>query len=363
MKILYIGPYRQNEEWGIYSRNFIQSLIRSKNEIAIRPVYMHTSSLPNISEDLLELENKKLDYDCVIQHCLPTLFEYDGRYKNIGMFQQEAGNNEYWKNCATLMDENWLPSMVDVANVGLGNVIMPIPIDTSIFEKSHSHIHLGTYDKTFKFYFIGEYNQRKNLKALIQAFHLEFHPSEPVDLVLKVHHPSYGPDQLFDIVRKDIEAIKQELRTYPNSDCFKKDFIITQPLNEAELLALHNTCNCFVLPSHGESVSLDCLTALGMGKTPIITSCIGPFDYIDGGTGFVVDSIDTHCIMREPPLPNIYTGFEYWREISLSNLMEKMREAYEQPKGLRKKMQANGLAKVYDYSFESVAEIINANTN
>lgn len=374
MKILYIGPYRQNEEWGQYSRNLIKSLALSNNQVAVRPVFMHTSIRTELDDDLLSLErNSYTDYDMVIQHCLPTLLEFDGRFeRNVGMFNLEASINQGWKCFSELIPELWLPSEVDKWHSEHQNVkIVPVPTDTSKFEKSHSKISLGSTDDTFKFYFIGEYTQRNNIPALVKAFHLAFHPSEPVDLVLRLTHPIMGMDQLFQTVATDLENIKSKLRIHANNDCYKKEFLITQPLNEAETNALHNTCDCFVLPSHGESVSLPCLDAMGFGNTPIVSYGIGPTDYIKEDfenpqttTGTIIPAHRIQCDITDPPLPNLYTGKELWEDIDIPSLVIEMKHAFESRGTVgQEEVRNNGRAAVYNYSFEKVAEIINAHTN
>ena len=65
----------------------------------------------------------------------------------------------------------------------------PVPCDTSKYERTGFHVNTFAElsNERFRFYFIGEIKQRKNIQALLQAFHLEFRVAEPVDLVIKAN--------------------------------------------------------------------------------------------------------------------------------------------------------------------------------
>ena len=71
---------------------------------------------------------------------------------------------------------------------------------------------------TFNFAFVGEFIERKNLKALIQAFHMEFSCDEPVNLFIKTSKVSL-PE-----VQNHIKSIKSGLKIRKT---YKEEIIIT----------------------------------------------------------------------------------------------------------------------------------------
>ena len=88
------------------------------------------------------------------------------------------------------MDELWVPSnYVKEACIKSG-VTIPIKIaphclDVESYIKSADNAKVQELLNTFNFVFVGEFIERKNLKALVRAFHTEFHPKEDVNLLIK----------------------------------------------------------------------------------------------------------------------------------------------------------------------------------
>jgi len=368
-----MGPYRQNDGWGNQAKGYVKSLNTTTNDIVIRPVYYGGALDGDVGNDslLMELEDKdSKDCDIVIQNALPQYFEYNGSFKkNIGMMLTETKGLDYlnWPAYMNLMDEIWVPSKQCVMNIdpnldseALGNRTrvpvknIPSPIDTSIFEKKCGKIE-GIDTNLFNFYYIGEFTERKNLKGLLTAFHLEFDPIEPVGLVIKSN--AFGSRSVLPEIQNLSMEVKKRLRIYQSIDFYKRESIIAARLSDEEMLSLHNTCDCFVFPSHGESCCRPALTAMGFGKTPIVTSNTGMTDFIDESTGWEIESYEDVVDCGSSPLPGLYSGRETWRNINVKSLMSKMREAYENAE-LRKEKAKTGMKRIFQHSYESVVKKI-----
>lgn len=68
MNILYVGPYRQNNYYGLYSQAIIQSL-GSKHNLTIRPIFYSSEDNNNPPPTLAQLESTRYqNYDCLVQH-------------------------------------------------------------------------------------------------------------------------------------------------------------------------------------------------------------------------------------------------------------------------------------------------------
>ena len=333
--ILFIAPYRQNDGWGLAAKDYAKALETTKHNIAIRPIYMSNSIDNDIDEQLKEMESRSFDnYDMVIQKVLPHLFE-KSKIPSIGLFTLEVNNLKAcpWYDNLQIMDGIMVPSTVEKDTIESAGIRVPTyaisePVDTEKFKKEWGRLDIIP-SNTFNFYFIGEYIPRKNLDALIKAFHVEFHRSEPVNLIIKTNLGGVNSQDLSQIVSENAKAIKQRMRIYNNPAMYKPELIITGRLSDDEMCQLHNSCDCFVMPSRGEALCRPAVDALGFGKTPIVTDNTGMVDFISDTVGWVVPSIETPIDTHTCPLPYLYTGRETWYDIDILALGGAMRQAYE----------------------------------
>ena len=192
--ILFVGPYRQDDGWGEAAADYAKALATTDNNIAIRPIYMGQSVVDLKDETLLELEGNRFPYyDIVIEKVLPHLFE-KREMLTVGLFTLETSEIETtpWKEHIFNMDMVMTPSVHEkniLCHKRMGyneGYAISEPVDITKFDKEHNKLpHIPT--DTFNFYFIGEYIERKNLDALIVAFHREFDRREPVNLIIKTN--------------------------------------------------------------------------------------------------------------------------------------------------------------------------------
>lgn len=368
MNILFVGPYRQNDGWGLATQSYIRALASTNNNITIRPVFLAGNSGSDLDSDLLSLENSRYDnYDLVIQKTLPHCLFYNGHFKkNIGLFVLET-NNIQESSCIAninLMDEVWVPSEQEKKCLIKSGVSKPVrsisqPLDVSFIKENINHkISFGSIlDQTFKFYFIGEYVERKNLHDLILAFHLAFNIGQQVSLIIKTSISGKNPHESKKIIEKDIETIKKQLNI---SSKYKKEIVITEYLSYKDLIGLHNACDCFVMPSYGEAFCRPAAEALVLGKTPIVTDNTGMIDHINNENGFIIKSYKTPVVVSNRTLSNefdIYNANEYWYKINVYSLIEHMQTVYnmnkQDKKTLTKKKQV-GMDTIETFSYKTI---------
>ena len=192
MKVLYIGNYRDGTGWANACINNILALDSAGVDVVPRAITFE-SQQQNYPGKIKILESASTKgCDVCIQHTLPHLYSYDSRYKNIGFLAVESSHfkDTGWQHNINLMDELWVPS--NSAKVSCENSDVKIPIkvaphslDISKYQKENGGNKIEEMLPTFNFAFIGEFIERKNLQALIQAFHLEFDFQEPVNLFIK----------------------------------------------------------------------------------------------------------------------------------------------------------------------------------
>ena len=156
-------------------------------------------------------------------------------------------------------------------------------------------------------------------------------------------------------------AVKTKVKKYKNINEYKEDLIVTDFTSEEELYRLHNSCDCFVMPSFGEAWCIPAFDAMGFGKTPICTIIGGMSDFIRNA-GFLIEGRMEPIYGMMNTLPNLYTPNENWCSIDIQGLMSAMRHAYENSEEL-KNMKQIGLKQAYEYRYEKIGTLMKETIN
>ena len=359
MKVLFIGPYKDGTGWGNAAIEYILALDAADIDVVPRAITLNHKNL--VHPKIRELEQKSdKNCDVVIQNILPHMFDYNGNFdKNIGLIFTETShfNNTDWTSYINSMDELWVGCSQSVdccreSHISIPVNVVPVPCDVGKYTKYYSKYPIPEIQDKFVFYFIGEYTRRKNLAALIKAFLVEFNKYEDVSLVIKTHVSGMSPAECNRQVLQMVEEIKTQLKLsdmhYPGI------VIITQDLAEEEVMQLHATCDCFVMPSFGEGWNIPCQNSMGMGKTPICTNIGGMADFVHDA-GWLIDAHPTPCFGMQPWAGHdkLYLGNELWYDIDVPMLCAAMREAYTNVE-LRKTKAMAGINKAYEYTHEVI---------
>jgi len=375
MKVLFIGVYRDNTGYAHASQSYLLAMDAAGIEVVPRCLKLNNVQ-GEVPARILELE-KQSDKDCnvCIQCCLPHQWDYSGHFsKNVGIFFWETSHfrNSPWAEHINLMDEVWVCCEQNVfaarnSNVNVPTHIIPIPCDINKYHQQYERLNIPESNDKFVFYYIGEANTRKNLPALLKAFHSEFHPHENVVLCLKVNMPGMSPQDCAKNVQEMCMRVKSGLKIYSNLENYHKDVIITANMTELEIMRLHHTCDCYVQPSFGEAWGQPSFDAMAMGKTPLITSKTGMCDWVEKidddpdqtpiTGGIVVPSHEVPVFGMVDTFDNLYCGNEKWQEISVVELRRHMRSIYEKPE-YREQLSNNGVDLAHDYSYEKIGQKI-----
>ena len=368
-KVLFVGNYRENSGWAQAGRDWILALDAAGVEVTPRPLFLNSQREKTfLPERILELEkNSSQNCDAVILHTLPHHYEYNGNFKkNIGLFVSETDSFRYtrWPERLRLMDEIWVTNQAQrqatVNSVGVSHLnVVPHACDVTRFQRSHNPLATlkDQLDGNFTFYTVGELTRRKNLPALIKAFHLEFHPSEPVSLIIKTSKAGMQPDEVAKHLGAMCDEIKASLKLYRDIHSYHRETVITQRFTDEEILSLHATCDCFVSTSFGESWCIPAFDSMAMGKTPIVTACGGFLDYVNGDCGWLVPGRREPVFGEKDTFQDLFTGYEHWTAIDVDKLRFAMREAYEDDV-LRRHKAEGGIDRAFDFSYERVGELM-----
>lgn len=355
IKVLHVAHSRENSGVGDAIRHYQKAMIAAGLDVVSRPVLLNNSGF-QLEDDLLALEKKSAkNCDVVIQHLLPRYMSYNGNYrKNIGYFvaETECLQNSVWINNLQLMDEVWVPntSMLD-ENLNENIQLIPHACNPDDYLDTET---LPQLEKTFNFYFVGEFSRRKNLAALLKAFHLEFR-NEPVNLVLKINKPGYSGQVLFDEFKKFSDKIKEGLRLKPQN-CIS-EIVITDFLTRQDLIRLHNTCDCFCNTSYGEAWSYPTFDAAAVGNVVISSNVGGPKDFLKNYDNSILVSVRHEHVfgVEENVVPELYNSSELWSSIDTYRLQLAMRDVYNQRKPKRRDL---GQQLINLYSYNTIGDLI-----
>lgn len=404
-KVLYIGPYKDGTGWSHAAIENILALDAAGVDVVCRPMKLNDAN-GEVPAKLLELESKS-DKNCniVIQNCLPHHTDYNGSFdKNIAYYFSETSHfrNSSWAERLNLLDEAWVPcrSVVKASResfVDIPIAVIPVPCNVEKYQKKYEPLDMPHLKDKFVFYTIGEVHRRKNLVALLKAYHLEFGPQEPVALVIKGSLPGMHPVEVDRHIGEICNKTKDQLKLYQRPEVYLPETIITQHLSEEEMMRLHVTCDCYVSPSYGEGWNMPAFDAMAFGKTPICTAQGGPLDYLswsdasvkneDGSftndprpIGYELSSLDG-CMnrygslfpsnagwlvsgntepvfgMKDGTFPDLYVGNEDWYSVDIRELRKAMRQAFEDSDE-RKKRAEYGILRAYDFSHVKVGELM-----
>ena len=372
MNALFIGPYRQADGWGAASRDYIKAIATQINNITTRPLYYTHNKINKLDSSIENYEKNIYDhYDIAFQKALPHNFSINRMVKkNVGLTVFETNNISNSQCVANIngLDEICVPSSTEEKNLRESGVTTKIkvisqPIDTEAY-KSKTDTKLdfkSPTKKTFYFYTIGEYIERKNLKDLVIAFNLAFDNIDDVGLVIKTSVNGLNSNQARNKIEEDISKIKKTLRVKSQ---YKKEIIVTEYLSDDDLIGLHNSCHCFVLPSFGEAFCRPAAEALVLGNTPIVTDKTGSCDFINNENGYIINSRKQPVILNQPNLSDdydIYNALEYWYQPSVTHLIECMQKAYKTYKNNRpeyEKKKQIGIDSIEQFSYTNIGKKI-----
>jgi len=349
MKILYIGHYRDGTGWGNAALNNILAMDAAGINVVPRAITYEAQDreYPDRIKQLEQQSN--LDCDVVVQHTIPTNFVYDSNYKNIGCFCIESTNMKPtgWVKHLNLMDEVWVACrankiIAEESGVTTPIKIVPYSLDVDKYTQTDGD-KIQELNNNFTFGFVGEFIERKNLKALIRAFHMEFDTKEPVNLFIKTSKTSLEGAQ------KYIQHVKNGLKI---RSTYKEEVIVSGMMDSKDYISVLNQIDCFVMPSRGEAFCIPGLECMALGKPAIYTKGTG-MDYL---VGHPVEAYKTPCFGAVDTMPYIDTAESNWLEIDVIKLAKTMRQVYNEYD--REKISKKCKAAATKLSHEKVGSII-----
>lgn len=330
MKVLFIGNYRNYSGWGDAAYNKILSMYSAGIDLYLNNLDFNQGYRQ--CQLLDELERKKTNkFDYIIQYTLPELYHYESNGKVIGNYECEATfTTSGWHKHINMLDEAWVSCEESAFQSRVSGVdkpihIIPNAVNLEAIRTNPIAAEIGELQGGYNFLFVGELTKRKNVRALLEAFHLEFHPDENVNLFLKLNKTGHSSSDTYNVFQSLNENVKNSLRIrkhYKEVIC-KTDYVPTQ-----HLWAMMQNCHCFVCPSFGEGWCIPAIESQAMGLQMVYNEKTAVRDYAHKQQVSFA-AYKSPCIGVVDGKENLYNAYEYWSDFKIENLMQSMRYAYE----------------------------------
>jgi len=328
--IKYTGTFTDHSGYGSANRAFITSLYISGVDITTEHVVqvMETAEHGWTGALCRSLIDRKIPYKIKIIHLTPDMYPRymeTGKY-NIGHLFWETDRLPIdWIAPINQMQEIWASSKAMADLFRSSGVTVPIsafpqPIDVSEADQPWEKYEIPEH-QGFLFYSIFQWIERKNPKALLQAYWETFTGRNDVSLLLKTYRVNYSAEE-FEKIQLEIERWKRELHLVH----FPRVLLSTKLLTHDELMRLHYTADAYVTADHGEGWCRPLQEALLMGKPAITTARGGIHEYLNPNVYYPIAS-EYVPVVQQPWIP-WYSGEQKWAQINKEELKKFMKFAF-----------------------------------
>lgn len=344
MNILVRSTYPQSDSWGKAAQAYIKAFMSAGLNVQGDPLILGS----RLDKDVSWVPTDKLDCDISFQQCFPEMFTQPTK-KNIGFcFTETLTINQMWVSQFNKMDEVWVATELEKSNLEKSGVYKPIhtvPMPMNFTRGKKVSPLVEKINGRFSFYFVGEFVERKNIDKLVQAYWREFSTKDDVVLLLKVNFGDVDSGELNKYLGSFISKLDKLYRL--NKD-LPEILLITDWIENIE--DIHETCDCFITASHGEST---CMPLLDAAFHNNIIVCPHKISAVDRDLVIhTFNSYEVPCVVSNPPLQYLYSSNETWVDIDILSMQRKMRAA------VNGYLQKNFVDVEQKYSIENVGKII-----
>lgn len=230
-----------------------------------------------------------------------------------------------WKDALMRMDKilvfsefnrrGWIASGIPEDKISA----LPVAVDSFLYNPNGPKYEIKNR-KGFMFMSSGDFTERKNFEAVIEAYVKEFDADENVTLLLKVHYGGFVKRFRRDCANRIREIVK---RFKPENT--PRVIFYGDKISNHAMAALYRSADCFVLTSRGEGLGMQYLEAMASG-IPVIASDWGAqMDYLTEANSFPVKSVlhiidDPNYIVKCPQALN-----SKWCQVDIGDLRKTLR--------------------------------------
>ena len=342
MNILFIGPYKQHDEWGHKSRSILTALQNTKHNITSRPIFL--SNNPTYDTSVIASELNTFDtYDIAIQFILQPYATYIGNIKrNIGIFNYETIPDNLptdLLNAETLMDEIWtesssvkngLDKLFKEKNITTKVTQMPLTLNVDELPKEPSVLkRIPELENRFIFYCMCDLlDDQDAFKETCMAYLKTFTQQDMVALVAFAN--GYVEDQKIQDLLKDVRSSIGNTTSVHDQPLVQ----ITAPpppqrtWSPHDRVNIHSQGDAMVSIAHSVSAKSSVLEAAIYQNTPIINNQNAVYDLLGEENVWGIESYNDTCTYKNRSLNYRFTANELWNITNLKSLGMTMHNCY-----------------------------------
>lgn len=333
MKIKYVGPARDFSGYGEAARHDIAALLDGRIQVTSKiPSYVaELSDFGSLGERVLETENKPMGYEVVILHTTPNVYRQymeAGKYHIARVFWETDKLPMDFAINVQACDEVWTGSEFNkraIENAGVTKPIYIIPeaVDADVAVEAVKPYKVKN-ESSYKFYSIFEWTERKNPKALLEAFWTEFGERDNVSLTIKTYLDNFSRDK-----RQEIDHHVRMVKKRLNLKYYAPVYLYRNLMDRQQVYRFHQTFDCFVSAHRGEGWGIPQMEALLMNKPVISTNCGGIHEYLKHEEDALLIPYKLIPLKENTRNTNWYTQDQQWAEVDINELRNAMRACYQ----------------------------------
>lgn len=332
MKIQYVGPALDFSGYGEANRHDIAALTAANVQVTCKiPTYVRDKAeFGTLGQLVMDLRDKQMGYEYQILHTTPDQFKRyaeDGMYHIGRVFWETDKLPKEFADSTMLMDEVWTGSQFNADAIRNAGVEVPIHIIPEAVAVDLDPKDIKPYKvnaEGYKFYSIFEWTERKNPKALLEAYWREFEGQEDVSLILKTY-----VDNFTDEKKQEIKQQIRKLKSVLQLNSYAPVYLYLDLMDRHQIYRFHQTGDCFVSAHRGEGWGIPQMEALLMGKPMISTNLGGIHEYLTDGKDSMLVDCSLEKISQNTRNPQWYAADQRWGEVDKTQLQDKLRWAFE----------------------------------
>lgn len=360
--VKYIGPFFDGSGYSEAARNYALAIHKKGYPIQLAPITFEKTR-PDLGKDgeiLRGLVNTKVDYDNVIVHSTPDLWQHWTRSEQnkyiIGYTVWETSRiHPIWTEACNKVREVWVPcdwNMKVFKESGVRSPLYKVPhaLDVPDLNTLPDFNLEGISTNDYVFYSIFQWQERKNPYGLLSAYTAAFTGVDDVVLVLKTYRHDHGGD------RDQIIKLIKDFRQFMNLEHYPKMFLVVENMSKNNIMGLHKRGDCFVLLQRSEGWGLPHFEAAACGNPVITPAYGGQTDFLNEENSYPLDY--TLTPVGGMPWSPYYRGDQYWAEPDMKQAVETMRHVYSNREEASTKGQLARQNIVTNYTWDNIGEMI-----
>lgn len=357
MNIKYTGAAKDFSGYGEAVRHDIAALRSVGVEVTTEiPVYTQQyTDFGKVGADAVDVELRELDYNVKILHTTPNVFFRfieKGKYHIARAFWETSLLPDDFVSGLNLVDEIWTGSEMNKQAMIDSGVKKPIHIIPQAIVPENPEPFLTECSEDFTFYSIFEWTERKNPRALLEAYWRAFKPSDNVSLVIKTYVDGFKKEN-----KAEVNTALRKLKASLNFPEYPKTYFYLDLMDRTQIYRLHKTFDCFVSAHRGEGWGIPQMEALSMGKLVISTNRGGVHEYLTDKKDALLIPYTLSSVQNTRNTA-WYTSNQQWADVEVLKLSGAMRWAYDnQKEALSIAKRGQSLAKKV-FSVENVGSLM-----